>query len=310
MTALASWRDTPTRAAIVEFVEAVSGDGPRHVPVERRVAVLDNDGTLWTEKPMPVELGFILQRLAAMADQDPTLRDQQPWKAAHEGDHAWLGKVVTDHYQGDDSGVKVLIGGLLKAFDGMPVEEYVDRATVFLDHARHPSLDRDYRDCGFLPMVELLGYLADHDFTCYIASAGDRDFMRVISNPMYGIPPERVIGSSNALRYEEDDHGGAVVYESRPDFFDDGPVKPVRIWSRTGQRPILSVGNANGDLPMLRFTGGRDLPALRMLVRHDDADREFAYTAGSEQALDEAAKRGWPVISVRDDWSTVFAETP
>lgn len=307
---LASWRDTATREALVGFVGEVTGDGPRHVPAEQRVAVLDNDGTLWTEKPMPVELGFILRRLAAMADQDVALRDRQPWKAAYEGDHEWLGSVVTDHYKGDERGVKVLIAGLLKAFEGMAVEEYVARVSAFLDDARHPTLGRDYRDCGFQPMTELLGYLEANGFSCYIASGGDRDFMRVFSGPMYGIPPERVIGSSNALRYADDQHGGAVVYEGRPDFFDDGPIKPVRIWSRVGQRPILAVGNSNGDIPMLRFTGGRDLPAMRVLVAHDDPEREFAYTSGAERAIEEAKAGGWTVLSVRDDWSTVFADRP
>jgi hypothetical protein len=155
-------------------------------------------------------------------------------------------------------------------------------------------------------MVELLRYLEEHGFTCYIASGGNRDFMRTFTHDIYAIPPERIIGSSNGLRFQEEGEGGSVVYLAEPDIFDDGPVKPVRIWSRIGRRPLIAVGNANGDIPFLRFAGG-EAPALRMLVLHDDAEREFAYTAGAEQALEAAAAGGWTVISVKDDWGTVFA---
>jgi phosphoserine phosphatase len=304
---LPSWRDTATRSAIVAFVESVTRTGGAgFVPPEERVAAFDNDGTLWCEKPMPIELGFILQRLAAMADQDPTLRDRQPWKAAHDQDHRWLGDVITKHYQGDDSDVKVLIGGILQAFAGMTVDDYGAAAHRFLHEGRHPTLGRRFHECGYRPMIELLEYLEANGFTCYIASGGDRDFMRPVTQAIYGIPSERVIGSSNALRYEPDEHGGQVVYLAEPDYFDDGPVKPVRIWSRVGRRPILAGGNSNGDLPMLRFAGGPARPGLRLLVLHDDPEREFDYVAGAEQALDEAKAQGWTVVSVKHDWATVF----
>ena len=146
-------------------------------------------------------------------------------------------------------------------------------------------------------MVELLRYLEANGFTTFIASGGDRDFMRPFADDIYGIPPERVIGSSNALRY--DDEAGTLAYLAEPDVFDDGPVKPVRIWSRTGRRPIVAGGNSNGDVPMLRFAGGPD-PALRLLVLHDDAEREFDYTTGAETALERAADEGWTVISMKD----------
>ncbi|HZB58446.1 MAG TPA: HAD family hydrolase [Actinomycetota bacterium] len=304
---LPSWRDTATRSAIVAFVESVTRTGGAgFVPPEERVATFDNDGTLWCEKPMPIELGFILQRLAAMADQDPTLRDRQPWKAAHDKDYRWLGDVITKHYHGDDSDVKVLIGGILQAFAGMTVDDYGAAAHRFLHEGRHPTLGRRFHECGYRPMIELLEYLEANGFTCYIASGGDRDFMRPVTQAIYGIPSERVIGSSNALRYEPDEHGGQVVYLAEPDYFDDGPVKPVRIWSRVGRRPILAGGNSNGDLPMLRFAGGPARPGLRLLVLHDDPEREFDYVAGAEQALDEAKAQGWTVVSVKHDWATVF----
>jgi phosphoserine phosphatase len=300
---LASWNDTPTRRAIEQFVETAARD----LPEEERVAVFDNDGTLWCEKPMPIELGFILQRLGAMAEQDASLRERQPWRAAYAKDYGWLGAVVTKHYNGDDSDVGVLIAGIVQAFAGMTVEAYGTAAAEYLHNERHPTLGRALVDCGYVPVIELLRYLEAHGFTTYIASGGDRDFMRPISHEVYGIPPERVIGSSNALRYEEGEHGGAVVYEAEPDFFDDGPIKPVRIWSRVGRRPILAMGNSNGDIPMLQYAGGLARPALRLLVLHDDPEREFDYIAGAERSVEYARAHDWTVVSIKRDWATVFA---
>ena len=238
-----------------------------------------------------------------MAESDESLREKQPWKAAYEQDYAWLGGVIDKHYAGDDSDVKVLMGGILQAFAGQTVDEYAAAAAAFLADAPHPTLGRQLRDCAYVPMVELLRYLEGHGFTCFIASGGSRDFMRAITSELYGIPPERVIGSSNGLRYTDDEHGGALTYLAEPDVFDDGPVKPVRIWSRIGRRPILAGGNSNGDVPMLRFTGGRR-PALRLLVLHDDPEREFDYVKGAEQSLERAKSEGWTVVSVKDDWAT------
>ena len=304
MADLPSWNDTPTRQAIIEFVEQVARD----VPVEERVAVFDNDGTLWCEKPMQPEIGFLLERLAAMAEADASLRERQPWKAAHEGDLAWMGGAITKHYRGDESDVKLLMAGVIQAYAGWTVEAYAEEAGAYLRERSHPTLGRPLRECGFQPMIELLRYLEANHFACYIASGGNRDFMRTITHDMYGIPPERIIGSSNGLRFQEDDaEGGSVVYLAEPDVFDDGPVKPIRIWSRTGRRPLLVAGNANGDIPALRFAGGPERPALRVVVRHDDAEREFDYTAGAETVLDMAGTHGWTVASVRDDWATVFA---
>src|ERR1700727_1000611 len=161
---LASWNDTPARQSIVEFVERVtSDDSADYLPIAERVAVFDNDGTLWCEKPMPIELGFILGRLAEMADKDASLRDRQPWKAARERDFAWLGAVITKHYHGDDTDVKVLMGGILRAFAGVTVEDYATAADAFL-RGPHPTIPRSYRDCGYLPMIELLRYLEANAF--------------------------------------------------------------------------------------------------------------------------------------------------
>ena len=304
---LPSWTDTPTRAAIVEFVERVTSEGgPDYVPPSERIAVYDNDGTLWCEKPMPIELGFILTRLAEMAAQDESLRTRQPWQAAFEKDYGWLGETITKHYHGDDGQLTMLMGGILQAFAGQSVEDYSRAADTFLRAGKHPTLGRTFHECGYAPMIELLRYLEANGFTNYIASGGDRDFMRPVTEDVYGIPSERVIGSSNALAYVDDEHGGTVSYEAEGDFFDDGPVKPVRIWSRIGKRPILAAGNSNGDIPMLRYAGGKDRPALRLLVLHDDEDREFAYTAGAETSLELAAEQNWTVVSVKNDWAKVF----
>ena len=302
---LGSWHEGAAKSAIVAFVDRVAqegGDG--YVPPSERVAVFDNDGTLWCEKPMPIEVGFILGRLAEMAESDASLRERQPWKAAREHDHAWLGGAITKHYHGDESDMKVLMAGILQAFAGVDVERYATDAAAFLRDGTHPTLERSLHACWYSPMVELLRYLEANGFTAYIASGGDRDFMRAVTHDIYAIPPERVIGSSNGLRFEEDD--GALVYLSEPDVFDDGPVKPVRIWSRIGRRPILAAGNSNGDTQMLQFAGGEGRPALRLLVLHDDAEREFAYTTGAEAVLETARASGWTVTSMRDDWSTVF----
>jgi phosphoglycolate phosphatase-like HAD superfamily hydrolase len=298
VTALQSWNDTETRQAIERFVEGPAQD----MPPEERVAVFDNDGTLWCEKPMPVQLGFIVKRLAEMAAQDTSLRERQPWKAAHEEDFGWFGAAVTRHYAGDESDVKVLIDGILEAFEGAKVEDYAAEAGAYVRECLHPSLGRPFVDLGYQPMIELLRYLEANGFTSYIASGGGRDFMRPVTQEMYGIPPERVVGSSSGLRYEENEEGGSIVRLSEADVLDDGPEKPVRIWSRVGRRPILAGGNSNGDIPMLAWADG-----LRLLVLHDDAEREFDYVAGAEDSLERAKAAGWTVVSVKNDWTQVFA---
>jgi phosphoserine phosphatase len=214
---------------------------------------------------------------------------------------------MNKHYAGDDTDVKVLLGGVVAAFADWTVEAYEAEADAYLREARHPSLDRLLRECTYVPMVELLRYLEANAFTVYIASGGSRDFMRSVADAIYGIPPERVIGSSNALEYREDDGGGSVVYHAQPDVFDDGPAKPVRIWSRIGRRPILAVGNSNGDIPMLRFALHPSRPSLSLVVKHDDGEREFVDEKTADRALQHAAELGWGVVSMRDDWSTVFA---
>lgn len=291
---LAHWKAGPTRDAIVAFVEHAVAE----VEPDSRIAVFDNDGTLWCEKPAYIQLDFLIRRLAQQAAENPALRASQPYQAAAEGDLAWFDTAVTKHYQGDDADVKTLVAGILSANEAITVDEHARRVNEFFATAHHPTLGRPYTACAYLPMVELLRYLEANGFVTYIVSGGGRDFMRPITGPVYAIPPERVVGSSVGLAYRD----GELYTTSQPEFLDDGPGKPVRIWARTGRRPIFAAGNSNGDIEMFEFTRG-----LRLLVRHDDAEREFDYTAGAERAVDLAARRGWTVASIRDDWAAVFA---
>jgi len=302
--ALPSWNESAARAAIVAFVEQTLKSA---VPVEERIAVFDADGTLWCEKPVPVEADYLLRRLGEMATSDPTLRDRQPWKAAYEHDNDWLGKVITEHYAGDDTKAQTLLGGVSAAYAGISVEEFESKSGAFLRGAQHPTLDRSYLQTAYAPMVELLAYLEANGFSNHMVSGSGAEFMRPISQEMFGIPGERVIGSTIALKYAGDDKGGTITRGERLGFLDDGPQKPIEIWSRVGRRPLLAGGNSNGDLPMLDFSQREGKPSLRLLVLHDDSEREFAYTSGAEKALAEAKTRNWTVVSMKNDFKTVFA---
>jgi phosphoglycolate phosphatase-like HAD superfamily hydrolase len=295
---LDSWRDGPTKSALVDFVDVVA----QRIPPEERVAVFDNDGTLWCEKPAYVQLDFLVRRLAEQAAADPSIRNTQPYQAAADGDLDWFGDAVTKHYDGDDSELETLAGAIFSAYAGLTTDEHAAKVQAFFEQANHPTLDRPYTACGYQPMVELLRYLEAGGFTTYIASGGGRDFMRPVTSQMYGIPPERVIGSSVGLDFQD----GHLRTTNKPEFLDDGPMKPVRIWGRTGRRPIFAAGNSNGDIHMLQYAKAGTGPSLALLVTHDDAEREFAYTAGAEKALELADTSGWTVASMRDDWSTIF----
>jgi phosphoserine phosphatase len=274
------------------------------------VAVFDNDGTLWSEKPIPIQHAFTLLRMADMANSYPSLKARQPYKAAVERDDRWFGEAVVKHLHGDDADLRLLIAAVESSFEGMTVEAFSEEVTTWMRAAVHPVLHRPYLSCAFAPMVELLRYLEANGFTTYLASGGDRDFMRPFAEQLYGIPPERVIGSALGLDFREGEDDTDLLYKSKMEFLDDGREKPVGIWSRIGRRPLVAGGNSNGDVPMLRFArrGGRD--GLRLLVLHDDAAREFDYVAGAEDALQQAKDRSWTVISVRTDWAVVFPESP
>lgn len=304
---LKSWHDTITKQVIMDFVTSVIDENnPQYVPPAERIAVFDNDGTLWCEKPMYIQLDFLLRKLAAQVERDTSLRSKQPWRAAWEKDFNWLGDVVTKHYQGDDSDLHVLLSGILALSEGRAVEQIEEEAAVFIENEQHPTLGLAYRDCIYQPMLELLQYLEANKFVNYIVSGGGRDFMRGFAQDIYGIPRERVIGSTVAYQYVDSDSGGTIVQKAELDVVDDGPGKPVQIWNIIGRRPIIAAGNSNGDLQMLLFSGGVSSPALRLLVVHDDADREFAYQAGAEKILNTAQTQNWTTISIKNDWSTIF----
>ena len=280
---LASWNDGATKSAVLEFVERVSADG---IPPEERIAVFDNDGTLWCEKPLPIQADFILRRLAEMAEADPELRKRQPWQAAYEWDYAWLGKVMEEHYAGDDTNVRTLLGGVLSR-NGISVDDFEEQADSFLHSANiHPRsrLSRArLRADGRAVAIPRGEWVLELHRLC-----SGRDFMRPISEEV-----------RHPARPCDRELHGARLHERRPrrhdhaqaggrDVLDDGPQKPIRIWSRVGRRPILAAGNSNGDVPMLDFTQHADKLFLRLLVLHDDAEREFAYTAGAEHSLERA----------------------
>jgi phosphoserine phosphatase len=303
---LPSWSQGDAKGAVLEFVESVTRPGASYVPAAERIAAFDNDGTLWCEKPMPIQFDFILRRLSEMAQADPGLRGRQPWKAAYARDYGWFGTVITEHYAGNDADVGTLLAGIFAAYEGISVEDFEATSSAFLRTAQHPTLGRRYLECVYVPMVELLGYLEANGFTNYIASGGGRDFMRPVSQELYGIPRDRVIGSAATFEYTSDDHGGTITHKAEADYLDDGPQKPIRIWSHTGRRPLLAVGNSNGDIPMLDYTQHPGKPTLRLLLLHDDDQREFAYTSGAEQALERAGQSGWIVVSMHNDFKVVF----
>lgn len=304
---LPSWHDTPTRQSIIDFVAAVTDkSSPTYLPPVARIAVFDNDGTLWCEKPMYIQMDFILRKLATAAEHDQSLRDRQPWQAAWMQDFAWFGTAMTKHYQGDDGDLHVLLGGILALSDGQAVEEVEAAAQAFVQHECHPTLGLAYRDCIYQPMLELLHYLEANGFINYIVSGGGRDFMRGFAHDLYGIPRERVIGSTVAYSYVANENGGVIVQKAELDVIDDGPGKPIQIWNVVGRRPVLAAGNSNGDLAMLSFAGGPSTPALRILIVHDDAVREFEYITGAEDVLSVAQAHSWTTVSMQTAWRKVF----
>lgn len=307
---LVSWNDTPTRQAIIDYVNAISNEaGEDFVPADVRVAVFDDDGTLWSERPLPVQLDFGVRWLAEKAAADPDLRDQQPYKAAYEGDQQWMGDAIAKHYKGDDADLRLLVQAVAAAVDGVSVVEYDARVREYFDSAEHPTLNRPYRTIGFVPMIELMRYLEANGFTNFIASGGDRDFMRPVVSQLYPLPPERVIGSALGMSYEETDTGLMLRYGGAVTVLDEGPEKPVRIWSRIGRHPLIAIGNADGDIPMLQFADATQAkPGLRLFVLHDDAEREFDDMTGAERLIALAQTKEWHAISMQHDWNRVFAD--
>jgi phosphoserine phosphatase len=286
---LPSWREGNAKSAVLEFVESVSRPGASYVPPANRIAAFDNDGTLWCEKPQYVQADFVFRRWKQMIEADPAKAKEQPYKALAENDQAWLASLL-DH-------VPDLVKGLGEAYEGITVGAFEQAVRQFFATATHPTLGLPYTKVGYQPMRELLDLLSAREFSVFVCSGGGRDFMRPVSEQMYGIPRERVIGSATTVRYRDGE-----LYRTRgvEQPVDDGAGKPEHIWMRTGRKPLLAAGNADGDVPML------ETARFSILIRHDDAGREFAYDTGAEKALAEAKERGWTVVSMHDDFKAVF----
>jgi phosphoserine phosphatase len=301
--ALPSWNDDPTKASIIDFVARVTTQGgPDFVPEEQRIAVFDNDGTLWCEQPMYVQLVFALDRVKAMAPLHPEWKDKQPFKAVLEDDMKTLA----------ESGERGLVELVLATHAGMTTDEFAKIVSDWLATARHPRFKRPYTELVYQPMLELLSYLRANGFKTFIASGGGIEFMRPWTDRIYGVPPEQVIGSSIKTRFEMKDGSPTLFRLSDINFIDD-TGKPIGINEHIGRRPIAAFGNSDGDLEMLQWTTlGASGVRFGLIVHHTDAEREYAYDRQShfgklDRALDAAALNRWTVVDMKNDWKRVFA---
>ena len=308
-TQLESWNDGAAKDAITDFVtKLTTANKLEFMPPAERIATFDNDGTLWLEKPMYIQLQHALRAIRKAAAAEPELRQRQPFKAVYETDMAWLGKVAADYAEGDPSGVFTLVSGLTEIFEGEPVEAFEADVLEFLNNAQDARFKKLYKQLTYKPMVELVHYLQDNGFQVFITSGGGRDFMRPVCEEIYNIPRSMIIGSSVTFRYGEDAQGIAQVMRTKEieQPIDDGPGKPLHIHRAIGRRPVMAAGNSNGDIQMLRYARGHEGLSLALLIHHDDAEREYAYDDGTEKALQLAPQAGWLVVSMRNDWKTVF----
>ncbi|KQV79615.1 haloacid dehalogenase [Rhizobium sp. Root1220] len=300
---LPSWSDTAPKAAIVSFVEKVTKQGsPDFVREPERIAVFDNDGTLWVEHPMYTQLAFALDRVKALAPQHPEWKNVQPFKAVLEGDMKTLA----------GSGEKGLLELIMVTHAGMTTGEFQKIVTDWLSTARDPRFKRPYTELVYQPMVELLSYLRGNGFKTFIVSGGGVEFMRPWTEKAYGVPPEQVVGSSIKTEFKMQDDTPTLYRLPELNFIDDKAGKPVGINQQIGRRPIAAFGNSDGDLEMLQWTTMVGAPArLGILVHHTDADREYAYDRKTEfgrldKALDAAPIAGWTVIDMKADWKQIF----
>ena len=301
---LPSWNRTETKAAIESFVAEVSDkDGPNFVPVEQRVATFDNDGTLWVEQPIYTEVAFSLDQVRAMAPDHPAWRTEEPYASVLSGDRKRLARLS----QGD------LVEIVAVTHAGMTEAAFEASAKDWFATARHPRFDRLYPALTYQPQLELLRYLRANGFKTFIVSGGEVDFMRAFAPEAYGIPPDQIVGTS--VKYDFEEVRGKPVLHRLPALgsFDDEAGKPVNIHLHIGRKPILAFGNSDGDLQMLQYADDGAGPRLMLLLHHDDAAREFAYDRSSavgklDKAWDLAKGRGWTVVSMKDDFKTVFAD--
>lgn len=301
-TVLPSWADTTPRQRIIDFVAKVTAEGSStFIAPEDRIAVFDNDGTLWSEQPYYFQLAFGMDRIKALAPQHPEWATTQPFQAVLEDDLAAL-------VAGGMKGLGELVGA---THAGVTTEEFAAIAAEWLDSARHPTTGKPYTAMVFQPMLELMSYLREHDFKVYIVSGGGVEFMRVFAEDVYGIPPEQVIGSSIVTRFEMRDTGPVLMRLPEIHFIDDHAGKPVGINSVIGRRPVIAFGNSDGDLQMMQWTAAGSGPRLVSLIHHTDAGREWAYDRDSpvgrlDEALTEARTNGWLVVDMKQDWLSVY----
>jgi haloacid dehalogenase-like hydrolase len=301
---LPSWNDTAPEKALLAFVDRVTKEGsPDFVPVSERIATFDNDGTLWVEQPMYVQMQFAFDRVKQLAPQHPEWKSTQPFKGVLEGDM----KAVAA------AGEKGAVQLLMATHAGMTVEQFQQIVSDWMAGATDPKFHKHYNECIYQPMVELLAYLRANGFKTYIVSGGGVEFIRPWAFKAYGIPPEQVIGSSIKTKFQESTGGGPeLIRLPEVNFVDDGPGKPVGINQYIGRRPIAAFGNSDGDQQMLEWTAAGAGPRFMLLVHHTDAQREYAYDRKSsvgrlDKALDEATAKGWTVVSMKDDWKQIFS---
>jgi hypothetical protein len=305
---LPSWNDGPAKQSIVAFVEKVTKpDSPDFVPVPERIAVFDNDGTLWSERPVPVQLYFALDRVKALSTQHPEWKEKEPFASLLKGDLAGAAA----------GGEHAIVDLMMATHTGMTTVEFERIVEDWIATARHPQTGRLFTEMVYQPMLEVLTYLRANAFQTYIVSGGGIEFMRPWTERVYGILPEQVVGSSVKTKFELRDGQPALVRLPELNFNDDKGGKPVGIHQHIGRLPIAAFGNSNGDQQMLEYTQGGDGTRFELLVLHDDAAREFAYGPARglpdvklgffNVALDEHAKKdGWTVVSMKNDWKTVF----
>jgi len=300
---LPSWNDGPSRQAITAFVQAVTDkSSPDYVPPSGRIAVFDNDGTLWSEQPAYFQLFFAMDRVREMAKDHPEWKHQQPFQAALEGDMKALAA----------SGKEGLIELVMTTHAGMTTDEFAEIVKKWLQTAKHPTLHKPYTQLVFKPMLELLDYLRANGFKTFIVSGGGIEFMRPWTEEVYGIPPEQVVGSSIVTKFEMRDGKPVLIREAKLNFIDDKAGKPVGINQHIGRRPIFAFGNSDGDLQMLQYTtlagGGKRFAGI---VHHTDGDREFDYDRDShmgrlDKALTEAEVHDWTVVDMKMEWKVIY----
>jgi phosphoglycolate phosphatase-like HAD superfamily hydrolase len=295
--ALPSWNEGAAKTTILEFVAAVTDPaGDSYVPPEERIAVFDNDGTLWTEKPIPAQAFFVNARIADMAPDHPEWQTTQPFQALLQHDMATLATMSKEQ----------IMQLIAVTHAGMTVEEFDKLVKDWLETARHPRFNVPYTETVYQPMLELLDYLRANAFNIYIVSGGGVEFMRAFADPVYGIPPEKIIGSSLKYEFRMTENGPEIVRLAELASFNNEAEKPVNIQRVIGRRPILAVGNSDGDLAMFQYTSPSDGPSLALLVVHDDAEREYEYVDGAEEVRTAAVQSPWMYVSVKRDFATVF----